>query len=97
MLEVNFTELWNTLTSGRIFDAVSALWAGVLDAWFIVFLYIILLAPVYFKTKSIVPPAVLSMLLSSIFLALLPPQAHMIVYMMIVFAVAAVLYRLFTR
>jgi len=64
---------------------------------FIPLIWLLLMIPIYIKTRSVIVVAVLTLLFTSLVIAVLPAELHQIAYVMIVVSIATVLARVFMR
>lgn len=94
MTSAAFTQLAN----GSIFQAVNTLYFGVMDAWWIIILFVFTLFAVQITTKEEGATAVIGIFGSAFLLRYaptgMPVSIHAVIYLILVLSVAMLLYRL---
>ena len=88
------TLLWQYLLSGNLIGFIIACYTYTLGQVFFVFMTVLFTAPLYIRTKNLTVLGILWMLIGGVFIAAMPIVSPVAILLMI-FGVAAVLYKLF--
>ena len=90
----NWTQLVNMVGGGQWLGLVSYVYTNLLGDFFYLFLEVMILIPLYLKTRSVLVPSVILTIFSGILIPLLPPEAVRFAYLSLVLGVAGSVYAL---
>jgi len=85
------------LQSGEWLSTSLAVWLSVFGMLFIPIVWLLLMIPIFIKTRSVVVVSILTLLFSTFIITSLPVEFHKIAYVLIVLSISTVLARVFIR
>ena len=94
---MDFELLLQQVLRGEWFSSALAVWMTVWGVLFIPVAWLMLMIPVYIKTRSSIVVSVLTLIFASTVIAATPPELHGVAYAMIVVSIASLLARLIIR
>jgi len=94
---MDFELLIKQLQSGEWLSTSLAVWLSVFGMFFIPLIWLMLMIPIYIKTRSVVVVSVLTLLFASTIIVALPVEFHKIAYVLLVISLGTVLARVFIR
>lgn len=86
---------WDLLTSGEILEAIISTYTNVMGEMFYALIIMFGLTLVYIKTKNIGVVGVIALLVGGSVVTLLPAITQRLFYLLLVFGIAATIYKIF--
>jgi len=86
---------WDLLISGQIIEGIIQSYTDTMGYWLYVFLVGLGLFLIYEKTQNIGTTGIVALLIAGVVMAVMPPQVQILANLLVIFALAAILWKAF--